>query len=530
MSSIEWTEETWNPTTGCSHFSKWGECDNCYAEVMSKRLQAMGQKHYAKGFNTVMEHEDALNIPHKWKKPRTVFVNSMSDLFHKEISLEFIQKVFRVMNDTPRHTYQILTKRDALLKKYSKKLNWTDNIWMGVSVGAQGATRRIKNLVASDAQHKFLSIEPFIDEIADIDLTGIDWVIVGGESGSNARPMKKEWVHFIKDKCNESGVPFFFKQWGDKKWNPNPDDPTMNGLHRYYAKGGCQLDGKVYWSNPSIPDFKTPTIKLFGKEYYVMDEMVEGGVTVKKVVTLWELKSYLPASVGNKYEELKADIKENGLNDPVLYWRTPNDYDVCVVIEGHTRIRACKAVGASIRFKEIEYWFNSIDDIKLWMVRHQLQRRNLSNIERVKYAFMSKDAIQEQARENLARAGRGEDVESIDTYEEIAKLAGVGRTTVVRYNDVITKGSKTTIKQLYDGKLSISSAHAKIKVDLDTREEQPPPTLNEPIILVFDNIEDGINAFEQGEIDDFLITRFDSASQILKKKAGRKIGIFIQPT
>ncbi|MFC2176695.1 DUF5131 family protein, partial [Bacteroidota bacterium] len=261
--TIEWTQENWNPTTGCKHYSKWGECDNCYAETITNiRKNSPKFTKYRAGFDTLVMHDYTLKEPYGWSKPVTVFVNSMSDLFHKDVKLEFLKKVFAVMNDTPQHTYQILTKRDKILEDYSDKLNWTDNIWMGVSVGAQGATKRIPRLQNCGAKHKFLSVEPFIEEINDIDLTGIDWVIVGGESGGGARPIQAEWVHKMKCFCEDASVPFFFKQWGKKKYNPNPNDPTKHKLHRYHAKGGSQLDGITYWANPTIEDDSMPTLNL----------------------------------------------------------------------------------------------------------------------------------------------------------------------------------------------------------------------------------------------------------------------------
>jgi protein gp37 len=186
--NIEWTSATWNPTTGCTKISK--ECENCYAEKLTKRYMTMpNHVKYHKGFDKFVMHEDALNEPFKWKEPKTVFVNSMSDLFHKEVKIEFLKKVFAVMNKTPQHTYQILTKRANYLKKYSDQLTWSDNIWMGVSVGHKAGERRIQDLVDSGAKHKFLSVEPLIEELNDLNLEGIDWVIVGGESGDNkSRP------------------------------------------------------------------------------------------------------------------------------------------------------------------------------------------------------------------------------------------------------------------------------------------------------------------------------------------------------
>jgi protein gp37 len=211
QSSIEWTEMTWNPTTGCTKIS--AGCKFCYAEVMSRRLHAMGVEKYKDGFK-VRTHEDSLQIPYTWKGPKVVFVNSMSDLFHPEIPFEFIQKVFDVMNDTPQHTYQVLTKRAERLYELHHKLNWTKNIWMGVSVEDERVTDRIDFLRETNAKTKFLSCEPLIGPLRNMNLENIDWVIVGGESGRKARPMSEQWVWDIKMQCQEQEVLFFFKQWG----------------------------------------------------------------------------------------------------------------------------------------------------------------------------------------------------------------------------------------------------------------------------------------------------------------------------
>lgn len=215
---IEWTETTWNPTTGCTKISS--GCKNCYAERMSKRLQAMGVLKYKNGFKLCF-HPETLAEPYTWKKPRTVFVNSMSDLFHEEMPFEMIQKVFKVMNDNPIHTFQVLTKRADILLKHSKYLKWTKNIWIGVTVENQENVTRIDFLRKVNANVKFLSIEPLIGRIDYLDLENIDWVIVGGESGPGARPMDEDWVLKIKRQCQIQDTAFFFKQWGgtNKKKN-----------------------------------------------------------------------------------------------------------------------------------------------------------------------------------------------------------------------------------------------------------------------------------------------------------------------
>ncbi len=228
---IEWTETTWNPTSGCTKISS--GCKNCYAERMSKRLKAMGVDKYKDGFKLRM-HLDVLDEPYTWKTPRTVFVNSMSDLFHENLPLEYIQKVFRVMNENPIHTFQVLTKRADVLLEYSKHLNWSKNIWMGVTVENQENTYRIDRLRVIDANVKFLSIEPLIGKIENLNLRNIAWVIVGGESGPGARQMEKDWVIEIKEQCREQNTHFFFKQWG--------------GINK--KKAGRLLDGQTWDEMP----------------------------------------------------------------------------------------------------------------------------------------------------------------------------------------------------------------------------------------------------------------------------------------
>jgi len=210
-SSIEWTESTWNPVSGCSKISP--GCKNCYAERMAKRLQAMGQKSYRNGFEvTIQEH--VLEAPLKWKKPQIIFVNSMSDLFHDKVPIAYIKRVFEVMNKSVQHQFQVLTKRPERLVKIEKELNWTENIWMGVSVESKEYKSRITKLRNSKAHIKFLSLEPLLGNLGKLQLRNIDWVIVGGESGPKARPIKEDWVLEIKNQCQEQCVPFFFKQWG----------------------------------------------------------------------------------------------------------------------------------------------------------------------------------------------------------------------------------------------------------------------------------------------------------------------------
>ena len=224
QSSIEWTEMTWNPTTGCTKIS--AGCKFCYAEVMSKRLKAMGIDKYKDGFK-VRIHPEALNIPYTWKSSKVVFVNSMSDLFHKDIPLDFIKQVFHVMNDNPQHVFQVLTKRADRLFELHKHLKWTHNIWMGVSVEDNRVIERIDFLRKTKAKVKFLSLEPLIGPLPNLNFKKIDWVIVGGESGHKPRPMKPEWVIDIQEQCEKAEVAFFFKQWGGR--NKKATGRLLNG-------------------------------------------------------------------------------------------------------------------------------------------------------------------------------------------------------------------------------------------------------------------------------------------------------------
>jgi protein gp37 len=217
-SKIEWTECTWNPVTGCTRTSP--GCQNCYAERMARRLQAMGQPNYRNGFRLTL-HPHMLELPLHWRQPRSIFVNSMSDLFHKDVPLDFIEKVFDVMCRAPQHRFQILTKRSERLRELSPRLTWPDNVWMGVTVESSDYTRRIDHLRQTGAAVKFISFEPLLSPIPCVDLTDIDWVILGGESGPGARRMPREWAIDIRDQCLAAQVPFFFKQWGgvNKKAN-----------------------------------------------------------------------------------------------------------------------------------------------------------------------------------------------------------------------------------------------------------------------------------------------------------------------
>jgi protein gp37 len=210
-SDIEWTEATWNPVTGCTKIS--AGCKNCYAERLAFRLHAMGNRRYVNGFRLTL-HNDVVDLPRSWSSGRMIFVNSMSDLFHKDVPLDFIERVFATMRDCPQHTFQILTKRSDRLRQLGAQIDWPPNVWMGVSIEDSRVLSRVDDLRKVPAAVRFLSCEPLIGSLAGIDLRNIQWVIVGGESGPHSRPMDIQWVREIFRACRKESVPFFFKQWG----------------------------------------------------------------------------------------------------------------------------------------------------------------------------------------------------------------------------------------------------------------------------------------------------------------------------
>ncbi len=230
-SSIEWTDSSWNPATGCTKISD--GCKHCYAEKMALRLRGMGQNKYRNGFDVTL-HPDALDEPLKWTKRNMIFVCSMGDLFHEDVPDAYIKRVFHVMNKAKQHTFQVLTKRSSRLPEIAKSLKWSNNIWLGVTVESSKYQHRINDLKMVPAKIKFLSLEPLLSDLPSLNLDGIDWVIVGGESGAGARPISKEWVFNVRNQCEYYKIPFFFKQWG--------------GVNKKAA--GKMLDGRIWNEMP----------------------------------------------------------------------------------------------------------------------------------------------------------------------------------------------------------------------------------------------------------------------------------------
>jgi len=501
-SKIEWCDDSWNPTTGCTKVTK--ECANCYAgtETHKKQFNKKTPK-YQQGFDVFVEHEDALGKPLETKPPTTFFVNSMSDLFHKDATLDFIKKVFNVMHKTPHHTFQVLTKRHENLTKYADQLKWTDNIWMGVSVGINSSKVRIEHLVNCPAKHKFLSIEPLLERLDDLDLTGIDLVYLGGESGSNGRPMQKEWVDEIIETCKKQNVKFFFKQWGRPENNPDPNDPTINKLHPLHSKGGCLINGHMLRVNPCMKNFEVKYLKLFGDEYLVVENFNDLNV-------IWELSSYLPIVEKEIFKELKRDIRSNGVLDPILYIETPDKEKI--VIEGHTRLKACIELNkADFPTKKINEKFTSLDEIKLWMAMHQAQRRNLTTAQKLQLAFHSKPTIEKLARENQKQGGREKSAfafinEKIDTYESLSKIAGVGRKTTWCYSEIMANAPVNIKKQLNNGELSVKKAYSivaqKYKPQKNKKEQSKNDHLEKKNIKFWLNTAgEAIEKLQKNEID-----------------------------
>jgi protein gp37/ParB-like chromosome segregation protein Spo0J len=517
--------EQWNISIGCAHVTD--ECAHCNAEKLVNRLATNPKTpKYHGGFQKVKTFGDALLEPSNWKDPRQVWVSPLSDLFHHDVPDAFIEKAFGAMGDTPHHIYYVLTKRPERLKALPD-LSWHDNIAVGVSVGTQKATARIADLQACGAKHKFVVFEPLLEEISNVDLTGLTFVMVGGERGVEARLMQKQWAEAIQQQCNQQKVPFLFKGWGNSAANPDADDPTLTRLHRYYTKGGCMLNGQLYLDNPLNPNDNLPTLDLFGKEYLIMDEAY--GLT-----TIWELKSYLPVMDKDLMAKLRDDIRKNGMHDPILFARLSG---VNLVLEGHTRLMVAMDLGLDeIPAKEVTEPFETLEEVQLWMVRHQFQRRNLSAVEKIELAWLSKETLEQQARANIAKAGKQEEVEqNIDTHAEIARLAGVGRSTVVRYGAVMNSAPRTVQEKMRTGELSIAAAYGKLKQPSPTPEpgtdpdatttNKPEKTHPEPRLV--QSHEEGLNLLNNNDIYGLITLPHNTVLEFFSKKQLQRFGFLI---
>ena len=313
---IEWSETVWNPVVGCKKITS--GCKNCYAESMHRRHRGNPkQPKYIKPFDEVVTWPDELLTPLEWKEKRKVFVCSMSDLFNKDVPVDFIQEVFKVMNETP-HQYQILTKRSERMLQLAPSLKWTPNIWAGVTVEDRQNVERIEHLRKVPAAVKFISFEPLIGSIGVVNLRNIDWAIIGGESGhakKSLRPVKKEWVTSLRDQCAEQKVAMFFKQWGHVDFNPDQDDPTIpvkghtKDEDGKYSKGGYLIDGIVYREYPNAPDYY-PDQKLHD-ELYALEEKISK--SVKGFTDSW-------ITIGESLSIIKDRIEKLGSGK--LYWQT----------------------------------------------------------------------------------------------------------------------------------------------------------------------------------------------------------------
>jgi len=317
---IEWTDTTWNPVVGCHKISS--GCKNCYAETMHKRFNGMsGQTKYSKPFDQVVTWEDELKTPFEWTEVQRVFVCSMSDLFNKDVPTEFIKQVFEVMNNTP-HYYQVLTKRSDRLKELAPDLNWTPNIWAGVSVEDGTHLDRIDHLREVPASIKFISFEPLIGVIGDVDLSNIDWVIAGGESGNSKslRSINKDWVTSLRDQSALENIPFFFKQWGKKEFNPDQKDPTIpvrgerENVGEHKPKGGHLIDGLAYEELPDFPNHYPDT------ELKAEVDLLESNLqsAAEAFTNSW-------ITVGQTLSKIKETI--DALGHGKLYWQTYFDVD-----------------------------------------------------------------------------------------------------------------------------------------------------------------------------------------------------------
>lgn len=472
------------------------------------------------------KYEEILDTPNTWANNSFINLNNtktgllrINTKDKKDPAFVFYKKIAEVIKKS-NHTYDILISVITLNIPDLLSVEYGDNVVIGADMECGMPDLMINYLFnESNNTRKYLYIQTFDDYIDSVDYSKypFEWLIIDLKEDSFfdlvrfQQPFKTwhEAIHIQRLNCEKYNIPFYFKSWGKVENNPNPNDPTLNPAHRYYTKAGCMLDGKIYYYDP-VTKTTAPTVLLFDTEYYIMDEHCS-------LNTIWELKSYLPFMKPELFEQLKKDIRQNGLNDPILYYLSSDNRKV--VIEGHTRLKACIEIGL-IEFptKEVKEDFASIEDIQLWMLKHQFQRRNLSSVERLELAYQSKDIIEKRAKINLSKAGKGDNiVEAVDTYLEIAQLAGVGKTTVVNYNNVISKASPNLIQQMRKGELSITGAYNKIKDKIKLEKINPE-------IIYLQSFEEGKELMSKSIIEGIIVLpdgeKVNTLTAIQKSKFG----------
>lgn len=473
------------------------------------------------------KYQEILDLPNTWTYNSYIKIsNSKTGLLRINTKdknnpvFVFYKKITEIVKNS-NHTYDILFDTATLHIPNLLNIGYGNNVVIGLHMES-GLLEFLIHSIFQDPQihRKYLHISTFDDYIDVIDYSkyAFEWLVIDLKEDSffnlvRFQQLYKTWheaIHIQRLNCEKYNIPFYFKSWGKFENNPNPNDPTMNLKHRYYTKSGCMLDGKIYYYDP-ITKTTAPTLSLFANEYYIMDEHC--GLN-----TIWELKSYLPFMKTELFKQLKEDIQQNGLNDPILYYLTKDGTKV--VIEGHTRLRACIELGIKdFPIKEVKEDFDSIEDIQLWMLKHQFQRRNMSSVERLELAYQSKEIIEKRAKFNLSKAGKGDFItETIDTNLEIAQLAGVGKTTVVNYGNVITKASPSLIEQMRKGELSISGAYNKIK-DKTIKTEKTNPE-----IVYLKSFDEGKELMDKKIIEGIVVLsnedKVNTLSAIQKSKFG----------
>lgn len=495
-SSIGWIHHSANLWWGCVKVSD--GCSNCYAcEIAEFRQHDVwgNDKPRRKIENVWKEITKYQKEAEKVGQIHRVLVGSMMDIFEKPKPLVdhrgnpitqndnelwntglLRDKFFNeIVPDCPNLMFLLLTKRPSNINKYIPeewKENPPKNVMFGTSVSNQENSNLFIPHLAKVNGKRFLSAEPLTGPIdlmqQDADgnalLDSLHWIITGGESGlKDIRQMESEWVSVIKNHCENNKIPFFFKQWGRDEFNPDQNDPTIKKKHPWHAKGGCTYNGKIYMNYPShFNDDIIPVVDLFDVDHFVIDQW-EGLCIVD------ELKSYLPAMDDEIYLKLKENIKSNGLDNQILYFE--NKQKKRIVIDGHSRLKASIEIGLTdIPSRKVVEKFENLDEIKLWMVKNQCERRNLSKVESLKLAFLSINEIEKMAYKNLSLAGKNKTVDKkINTCEEIGKIAGVSPSTVSRYKFVMDNFKEfddiatTIIDNLNNGLITISMAKSLMK-------------------------------------------------------------------